>query len=426
MTNIGGFSSITTATRIAENPAIKQPEPSTSEASMQVAGQPDPNLKKNAGRGSFQYLLSKVTTENSDKSLSQTAPPYSRATINGQNYEVNEKTPENIKKFLTMALSNNAYDSFEHLEQRANAFLRYIGVEEKILDKTATDLQSPSTDVHKQSAWMAHLERGLWANESNFGELDRMKLGAQAAGLEEPTEGYHFHGARALNLSDVGRSGFGMMLRGEQGPFTLEQAQYGFEYAQTGEVLAGKLKLEDRVQFRAENRVYAKRSGTHYTKTESGLDLSADTGTKVRDSMGLPVMSGTSGSSSDAVIAIKFAAQRANVSWAAPGVDEAKVAETIARLSLHYFRGKSAGTSISGMEGMNSLRSQMGISPKFVDEKYVFSHSYPEIYAGVKLTLDGAKHDDVDAFEKSSQEAADHLNQWISPAGDFAMPHPAG
>jgi hypothetical protein len=60
-----------------------------------------------------------------------------------------------------------------------------------------------------------------------------------------------------------------MMLHGASGPFTKDQARAGFELAQTGQVLAGRLKIDERVKLREENRVDAQRNGTHSTRTVS-------------------------------------------------------------------------------------------------------------------------------------------------------------
>lgn len=366
----------------------------------------------NAGRGSLARHIA----------VSQHPPQYSRATIGEKSYEVTENTPENIKQFLSMGLSNNTYTSLEHLEQRANAYLQNIEAEKKILANTAAGLNNPSSNVSKQSAWMAHLERGTWARDLR--ESDRERLGAEAAGTAGvvPMKGSPFYGPTGLKLSDNGRSGFAMMLRGEHGPLTLDQTKSGFEYAQTGQVAAGRLQRDgtlspDRENFRKENRVDAVRSGTHFTKTETGLDLKDDKGTQIRDAMKAPVMSGTSGSSSDGAIAAKYAAQRHSVSWAAPGLSESQAAQAMADLSLNYFRGEKASPAENNMRAMNALRRKMGDSTKTVDEANVFSHSYPEIYSGIKLTLDGSKGDDVDALKKSTKEAIDRLGS-VSPPFD--------
>lgn len=360
----------------------------------------------NAGRGNLTRQIA----------LSQHSPQYSRATIGGKSYQVTESTPENIKQFLSVGLSNNAYHSIEHLDQRANAYLQNIEAEKKILADTSAGLTNPASSVSKQSSWMAHLERGIWAHDLR--KSDRERLGAEAAGTDGvvPKEGSPFFGPSGLKLSENGRSGFAMMMRGEHGPLTLEQTKSGFEYAQTGQVAAGRLQRDgtlspDRDIFRKKNRVDAERSGTHFSKTETGLDLTNDKGTQIRDAMHAPVMTGTSGSSSDGAIATKYAAQRHGVSWAAPGLSESQAAQAMADLSLNYFRGEKASPSENNMNALNALRRKMGDSAKIVDEAHVFSHSYPEIYSGIKLTLDGSKGDDVDALKKTTTEAIDRLGK---------------
>lgn len=339
--------------------------------------------------------------------------PVSQAHIGGQPYKVDPykvgpHTPETVKQFLSLTLSNNRYESPAHLQTRAENYLRHRVAEQNILRETTEGLEQPESAVFKQTAWMGHLERGLWHGETRFGDNDREQLGREAFGTATPQPSSPFHGPRGLKLSDRARSAFAMMLHGASGPFTKDQARAGFELAQTGQVLAGRLKIDERVKFREENRVDAQRNGTHSTCTHGGMDLSLDPGTAMRDKAGLPVMSGTSGSSSDAAIATRFAAERAGTSSAAPDLSEAEGRKAITDLSHHYFRARGSSPPESVANSINKIRAEAGLEKKEeVDTLDIFTHSYPEIHAGVALTLAKAPGTDMnDAMQAATEEAA--------------------
>lgn len=332
-------------------------------------------------------------------------PLPSQAHIGTQPYQVGPDTPSVVKQFLEQGLSNNRYESLEHLQSRAENYLNYRDAERNILQATTEALKRPESDVSRQTAWMGHLERGLWSGEVRFGGNDRAQLGKEALGSAEPEPGSPFHGPRGLKVSDNARGAFSMMLHGAAGPFTEEQSRAGFELAQTGQVLAGRLKISERIAFRAENRVDAQRNGTHSTRAQGGMDLSQDLGTTLRDEAGLPVMSGTSGSSSDAAIATRFAAERSGVSWAAPGLSEDAGRKAIADLSHSYFRADGSSPPESMAAGINKVRAEAGLEQKKVDTVDIFTHSYPEIHAGVALTLAGASSTDKPAMLQATREA---------------------
>ncbi|WP_201779175.1 secretion protein EspV [Robbsia andropogonis] len=329
--------------------------------------------------------------------------PVSQAHIGGRSYKVGPNTTPAVKQFLSRTLSNNRYESPAHLQTRAENYLRHRDAEQNILRATTEGLEQPESAVFKQTAWMGHLERGLWHGETRFGGNDREQLGQEALGNVTPQPGSPFHGPRGLKLSDRARSAFAMTLQGVSGPFTKDQARAGFEVAQTGQVLAGRLKIDERVIFRRENRVDAQRNGTHSTRTHGGMDLSQDLGTAMRDEVGLPVMSGTSGSSSDAAIATRFAAERAEKSPAAPDLSEAEGRKAITDLSHHYFRASGSSPPESMANGINKIRAEADLEEMEVDTLDIFTHSYPEIHAGVALTLAKAPGTDITAMREATQ-----------------------
>lgn len=340
-----------------------------------------------------------------EEARAQQLASFSQATVAGEPYTVGPDTPPIIRRFLGQTLSNNRYESVDHLQRRAEAHFRYIDAETDILRETTADLENPDSNRFSQSSWMGHLERGAWYALAADGQPDRWVLGDEVAGYAEPSTESPFYGERGIRLSDDARSAMSMMLRGELGPFTQAQAKAGFECAQTGQVLAGRLNVAERKRYRASHRVDAKRSGTHASKSATGADLSADLGTSMRDEAGLPVMGGTSGSSSDAALAAQYGARYADGRWSAPGLSEAEATQAIADLSHHYFRAHGSGPANWMTISINALRAAAGFAPQQVDTPNVFTHSYPEIYSGVALTLAGAKADDVDAMRRSTTEA---------------------
>ncbi|KVT53825.1 secretion protein EspV [Burkholderia ubonensis] len=122
-------------------------------------------------------------------------------------------------------------------------------------------------------------------------------------------------------------------------------------------------------------------------------------------------MSGTSGSSSDAAIATRFAAERSSTSWAAPGLSEAQGRKAITDLSHHYFRTEGSSPLQSMASGINKIREDAGLNKKDVNTLDIFTHSYPEIHAGVALTLAGALGTDEKAMHEATQEAARLLRE---------------
>ncbi|GKT01152.1 secretion protein EspV [Acidovorax sp. SUPP3434] len=315
-----------------------------------------------------------------------------------------EQTPSAIRQFLSRSLSNNRYDSISHLHRRAEVYLANIGAEKALIDTASLALKDPATPAAQQSAWLCHLERGLWESEEALESRDRQRLGDEAQGHIAPSDDSPYKRPKAWTPSPASSAAFAMMLKGESGPFTWAQAQTGFETAQEGQLLAGRLKLQDRVTFRAENRHDATRSGTHPTKTLDGADLSHDAGTHLRDALGVPVMTGTSGSSSDVAIAMRYGAQKAESSWAAPGLSQEEAKKALIDLALHFFRTEGSNPPAVLAKGMNGVRAQLGLPDKQVEAAEVFAHSYPEIHAAVSLTVDGIDPRDPVAVEQALRE----------------------
>jgi hypothetical protein len=83
-------------------------------------------------------------------------------------------------------------------------------------------------------------------------------------------------------------------------------------------------------------------------------------------------------------------------------------------ISLQFFRCEGSNPPTVLAQGINDLRAWQGLPSKEVEASQVFAHSYPEIHAGVSLTLDGIDPGDQDAVEQAmrhyTMEAKDRLS----------------
>ncbi|QCX12817.1 secretion protein EspV [Paracidovorax citrulli] len=328
---------------------------------------------------------------------------FSQAHVAGRCREMDMDASSAIRQFLSQSLSNNRYVSEEHLRARAENYLAYIDAEKALIDRADVSLQNVLSAASRQSAWMCHLERGVWRAETALQDTntDRERLAAEAEGSMVPAPSSPYARPRAWTVSPTAASALAMMIRGEEGPFTREQSKTGFETLQESLLLASRLKIGARKSHRSAHRHDAKRSETHPTKTPGGTDLSRDPGSRLRDEAGIPVMTGTSGSSSDVALTTLYAADRAELPWMAPGLDSQAGMDAMVDLSLQFFRTEGSSPSVTMARGMNRVRSGAGLPPKEVDAHQVFSHSYAEIDAGVRLTLEGVDPADEVAVEQS-------------------------
>ncbi|MCC8556297.1 hypothetical protein [Xanthomonas hortorum] len=319
---------------------------------------------------------------------------YSAAHIAGNIYHPNNQTDSGIIDFLSQSLSNNAYYSEHHLRERAQAYTSNIAAEKVLIANATCAMRDINSFAHKQAEWLCHLERSLWKYEPALECRDRNKLGDEVLGLEKPGKDSPYAKSRSWKLSDQAASAFSMILKGQSGPFTSQQVKTGFELSQEGQLLAGRLNIQPRKSYRKKNRHDANRSGTHSTKTLSGMDLSMDLGTSIRDAAQVPVMSGTSGSSSDVVIAARYAAMELGVQWSAPELTTDQAKDALIDLSLDFFR-QQGPTVVMAMQ-MNAIREKQGLPTKDVEKSQVFTHSYAEIHSGILLTVDGIDPTKID------------------------------
>ncbi|PPU86648.1 hypothetical protein XpopCFBP1817_18925 [Xanthomonas populi] len=314
-------------------------------------------------------------------------------------YHPGNQTDSSIVQFLSQSLSNNAYYSEHHLRERAQSYVSNIEAEKVLIANATCAMKDITSFSHKQAEWLCHIERGLWKYEPALECRDRNKLGDEVLGLEKPGEDSPYAKSRPWKLSDQAASAFTMILKGQSGPFTEEQVKTGFELSQEGQLLAGRLNIQPRKSYRKKNRHDANRLGTHSTKTLSGMDLSMDVGTSIRDALQVPVMSGTSGTSSDVVIAARYAAMQLGVRWSAPELTMDQAKNALIDLSLEFFRQQ--GPAVVMAVRMNAIREKQGLPYKDVEKSQVFTHSYAEIHSGILLTLDGIDPTETDKVKSA-------------------------
>lgn len=327
---------------------------------------------------------------------------FSHATVGGALYEVDEHTPDVVREFLSRSLSNNRYDSDAHLAERAKNYLAYIEGEERLIKRAHLALQDPESPAFKQSTWLCHLERRLWQSEPALRRLNREQPGSETGEAPRSEPALPYVRKWEWPLSPVSASAVSMMIKEEAGPLTLAQSKAGFETVQELLMLACKvLKISERKTDRKDHRHDAERNKTHATETPEGTDLSRDAGTRVRDAYKLPVMSGTSGSSSDVALAARYGARQAGLSWMAPGLDRETAEKAMVDLALDFFRTEGSGPPVYLARKMNEIRTGLGLPVKDVEAHQVFSHSFPEIHAGMGLTLQDIPPDDPQAVEQA-------------------------
>lgn len=327
---------------------------------------------------------------------------FSCAHVAGRPYKVGEHTPDPIRKFLSQSFSNNRYDSEEHLFSRAKNYLEYAGAEKRKLARAQASFQDPASPMIQQAAWMLHLERNSWGTEPGMDNVDRNRVADEvtAAVPYDPSSPYARPPAWLVDPNST--SALSMMIKKEHGPFTLEQTKTAVSTIQEGGLLSDKWKeLADRKSHRTAHRHSTVRNGTFPSKTPGGADLSQDPGTRLRDAAGIPVMTGTSGTASAVSVATLYGAQRAGLSWVAPGLDEETATQAMVDLSLQFFRSEGSSPAVVMARNMNRLRSVEELPPKEVEAHQIFSHSYAELDAGVRLTLEGVDPHDSAAVERA-------------------------
>jgi len=334
--------------------------------------------------------------------------PHTGVNINGKNIQPGLDTSPVVAKFIEQTLQNVRYDSPDHLQLRAENFFKYLDAERAINAQAREAMARPESPIAKQNAHLSHLLRGLWAKAEFTPEVrgqlvkdinqsdvaDRVLVNKLAL---------IFEGAKDLHS---------MFACAEEGPLTFEQSKFGIEAAfllmeVIGEELMPHSDLFSRFYDHVnKNRVAANRAGTLHFKDE-GVSLTQDLGSQVRDELGLPVMLGTSGSSSNITLAAKFASDQQEVSMWPSDLTEEQGKQALLDATFHYMREQVVPISAKG--AYDELRTRLGAEPKTVDPFMMFSHSYPEISSAIEMTLNGESGKDADAMRRAAMQALERL-----------------
>ncbi|WP_159665826.1 hypothetical protein [Andreprevotia sp. IGB-42] len=322
--------------------------------------------------------------------------------VNGKAFTPVHDTPAVVRDYVSQNHMGLHHDSETQLHRRAAATQKYMPAEKAMLDDIGQKLDDGHSAEMRQSSWMAHVQRG------DLGSL-ALSDDARAHLAAEFRSG----ASKAVpKTSEAAREAMAMAVQGQHGPLTLEQSRQGAEMASVSQILQSKFikaemgpadlasQLQARKALRSE-RVEATREldehgkPSHQTRSEHGMNLANDVGTRMRDRVGLPVMSGTSGTSSEVVSSHRFAAQRQGVSMHAPGFGDdsghtpehnpGQTFEATTNLMFHQMRSGAVPQEVGRQ--INAQRARLGLPVKDVPDAHVQTHSYPEVRAGVALTL---------------------------------------
>lgn len=137
------------------------------------------------------------------------------------------------------------------------------------------------------------------------------------------------------------------------------------------------------------------------------MSLKQDLGSQIRDELGLPVMLGTSGSSSDIAMALKFASAEQEASMWPAGLTEEEGRQALIDATHHYMREQVTPIAMKG--AYNKLRTRSGAEPKNVDPFMVFAHNYPEVSSAIEMNLNEKNSKDENAMRRASTKALERL-----------------
>jgi hypothetical protein len=322
-------------------------------------------------------------------------------------HQLAPKAPPHRREYMESTLFNLQHESEAQFDKRAAAFMKFIPAERSILQQTAAALDDntfQSTEF-KQSSWMVHVQRG-----------DFVRMEIDAAARDRTAAAYRDYDLSVIGNFNVTTGNLKMMemiVRGEEGPLSAEQMKYGAEIATTGHDLARLgLEVQERVELN-QREVHPKREQdeegriSHPKHSKYGVDLSSDPGTIMRDSLDLPIMTGTSGSVSRMVLSHLHASRQQGVSSAAPGLTDDQSALAIKNLGFDFMRRGATARAL--MRLINANRQRSGSQPKTVSLDMVQTHTYPEVSAAVDLTLNESMGETAEEFRESSEEAARRL-----------------
>lgn len=312
-----------------------------------------------------------------------------------------------MSDYLLNTHMNMQHQNMETVQRRATAFSQWGGAEANILANTKAALSDFRTPHFQMSSHMVHNERRILADRANH-LRETVPETASTKLSEEVTK---MTTVRSQGVGPAYNELTDMMIHGKKGPLTVEQSALGIEAT-----IVGHHVLDKTSQYAKTNpRMQATRpidletsSPSHPTTSPHGMDLSKDPGTQLREELGLPVMTGTSGSASDVIRSYGFTL--AELSHKIPEgqfMDASKHRDLLYDLSFNWMR---SGAPMTGVRGLISDHQTKQKFKKISTPSPTATqtHSFPEIAAGVDLTLDGNTPDNL---RKSTHNALAIMKQ---------------
>jgi 5'-nucleotidase len=352
-----------------------------------------------------EYRLARTLIAQENDTVQPRSAPPSGHWLEDRPYHISEADSPEVQSYINGTAFNMQHDTFETIKHRAQAFLHYLPAELNILAHTRgrlNDVNIVSPEL-AQSSWMVHLQRGYF-NKLDISLENRERIAASY--LKDET-GATLNGVPLPSLpSPEAQRVMAMMILGEQGPVTREQAQIGAEITGGGQSLVWEvLQLtENAAPIDAWVKAIRKDNG-HPNFSRHGVDISTDPGSRIMEALGLPVMTGTSGSASLSTLSHLTAAGVQGLDWAAPGLTPEQAEAVISRLVFEFLRGPVAEVLRA------NISRQLGNPEKLgTDLNWVQTHSYPEVSASVEMSIAGKNKLDREALEESAGKAKELLD----------------
>ena len=303
---------------------------------------------------------------------------------------------QGVRSYLTDTHMNIQHGDMDTVVRRAGAHNFWQDTENRIIGDTRTELRDHNSAVFQMSSHMVHNERWVMGERARTLRTTH----ADTAGATLGQEVTRMTTSRSQGSGQAYADMVDMMVHGKQGPMTFEQSRLGVEAT-----IVGHHVLDKTPQYGPQNpRMQATRPNdpetgrpSHPTTSRHGIDLSLDPGTRLRDALGLPVMTGTSGSASDVIRSYRHTSDALQQAMPhAPTMDPSANRQALKELTFNWMRrGKPMETVRSMISDNFQANNFQKISAPPAPATQ--THSFPEIAAGVDLTLDGNSHHNLAA-----------------------------
>lgn len=311
---------------------------------------------------------------------------------------------QRVNDYLQNTHMNMQHGNYGTLQQRADAYVYWKGAEQSILRQTRKDLNNFSSPVFQMSAHMVHNERRVLFDRARSSKTSSETLQqdlSKMTGDRSQGTGSHY-----VSLMD-------MIINGKKGPLTVEQSALGVEATIVGHHVMNKTPKYSTPRMEATRPLDPETNKpSHATTSRYGINLSNDEGTQLRDKLGLPVMMGTSGSASDVIRSYQWTAQylaqhEPNHTVVDPSPGDNR--QALQQLTFNWMRESAPMSGVRGLIEKNFASNKFR---KFSvpDPKATQTHTFPEIAAGIDLTLDGKSTKNLQqSTERAQTFMARHL-----------------